>query len=156
MSDTVHFLLVYDLDARRIVEQQEFNNAPEAVARYQEMEKKFLVEDPRFEIVLVAADSIETVMATHGSYFDGQASRVSDLMTGIDELLRSRVKTNFEGYARDINSLMAHHKGGDRDAIALKISEIMTGYDLEPGDGEIDKIAEAVHVGDGIEVELHF
>lgn len=69
----VHFLLVYDRNARRLVVQRSFSNSREAVTAYGEMEEKH-ENDRHMEIVLVGADSIETVMLTHGNYFDAVPS----------------------------------------------------------------------------------
>lgn len=65
---TVHFLLVYSYDENQLVEQSEFTDAGKATAAYEAAEAKYRHHD-RFEIVLVGADSIETVMQTHGHYF---------------------------------------------------------------------------------------
>jgi len=65
----VHFLLVYDHAAGRLREELTFRNPEEAVAAYAAMEQKHRTE-PRVEIVLVGADSIETVRQTHAHYFE--------------------------------------------------------------------------------------
>jgi len=65
---TVHFLLVYDLSKQRLVSQVAFDKADEALAEYSRMESEHS-NDSGVEIVLVGADSIETVMRTHGQYF---------------------------------------------------------------------------------------
>jgi hypothetical protein len=64
-----HFLLVYDLAAQHLVKQQEFSDGDEAGAAYAALEREYKsCED--FEIVLVGADSIETIKRTHAHYFD--------------------------------------------------------------------------------------
>jgi len=65
---TVHFLLVYDLTEQRLLSQESFNRADEAIAAYSRLELEHS-DDQRVEIVLVGADSIETVMRTHAQYF---------------------------------------------------------------------------------------
>ena len=65
---TVHVLLVYDLVAGRLVSQEEFSDGTKALARYVEMERNHL-RDPKVEIVLVGADSLDTIRQTHASYF---------------------------------------------------------------------------------------
>lgn len=65
-----HFLLVYDLDRQELVEQHEFHDAAAAAAAYADLEGRHR-GDPRVEIVLVGADSIETIKRTHGNYFHG-------------------------------------------------------------------------------------
>lgn len=64
-----HFLLVYDLAAQRLIEQQEFSDGNEASVAYAALERKFK-ERTDLEIVLVGADSIETIKRTHAHYFD--------------------------------------------------------------------------------------
>lgn len=68
----IHFLLVYDLAQQRLLDQREFVNPAVAAAAYTELERKHH-EDPNLEIVLVGADSIETIRMTHGNYFDSGA-----------------------------------------------------------------------------------
>jgi hypothetical protein len=65
----VNFLLVYDRNPQKLVFQQPYTNPQEAVKAYEEMEEKHR-EDRHMEIVLVGADSLETIMLTHGNYFD--------------------------------------------------------------------------------------
>jgi hypothetical protein len=65
----IHFLLVYDLNAQRLIEQLEFRDGDEAAQAYARMEAKHRGNDD-VEIVLVGADSIETIQLTHGQYFD--------------------------------------------------------------------------------------
>jgi hypothetical protein len=67
----VHFLLVYDRRAEKLVFEQPYNDPAIALHEYEAMEEKHR-NDRHLEIVLVGADSIETVMLTHGNYFDGE------------------------------------------------------------------------------------
>jgi hypothetical protein len=69
----VHFLLVYDRADQRLVFNKAFSNSAEAVQAYEAMEEKHRRDDG-VEIVLVGADSIESVMLTHGNYFDAVPS----------------------------------------------------------------------------------
>lgn len=70
MPVVVHFLLVYDLHEQKLVSQQEYADGAEAAAAYADLERRHRT-DQDFEIVLVGADSIDTIMKTHGQYFDG-------------------------------------------------------------------------------------
>ena len=64
-----HFLLVYDLTQHRLVRQETFDDGDAAGAAYAELEAEY--RDRRdLEIVLVGADSIETIKRTHAHYFD--------------------------------------------------------------------------------------
>lgn len=67
----IHYLLVYDLHEQRLVSHQAFDDGAEAAAAYADLERQHRA-DQDFEIVLVGADSIETIMKTHGQYFDRQ------------------------------------------------------------------------------------
>ena len=68
----IHFLLIYDLKRGHLVgDPQEFANAAEAAAAYAALEEATR-NDTNLEIVLVGADSLETIKATHGNYFDGK------------------------------------------------------------------------------------
>jgi hypothetical protein len=64
----VHFLLAYDRSIQKLVFQQGYDNPIEALQAYEELEEKHR-DDRHMEIVLVGADSIETVMLTHGNYW---------------------------------------------------------------------------------------
>lgn len=65
---TIHFLLVYDVRQQRLIRRDDFLDATEAAAAYARLEAEHRM-DRDFEIVLVGADSIETIMRTHGHYF---------------------------------------------------------------------------------------
>lgn len=68
-----HFLLVFDHEQARLIDQDDFDHDLDAaVAAYGEMEKRYR-ENENIDIVLVGSDSIETVMVTHANYFDGSA-----------------------------------------------------------------------------------
>jgi hypothetical protein len=64
-----HFLLVYDLKAQRLVSQRDFEDGGEAAAAYADLEREYQGQ-PGYEVVLVGADSIETIRRTHAHYFD--------------------------------------------------------------------------------------
>lgn len=66
---TVHFLLVYSYDEQVLIEQKEFSSSDAAVSAYKDAEQRFRGRSDHFEVVLVGADSLETVVRTHGHYF---------------------------------------------------------------------------------------
>jgi hypothetical protein len=73
----IHFLLVYDLDRRELVgDPREFHSPSEAAAAYAELEQEHR-HDANLEIVLIGADSFETIKSTHGNYFDGNREGVA-------------------------------------------------------------------------------
>jgi hypothetical protein len=63
-----HFLLVYDLRRQTLVAVREFSDATEATDAYGQAELAHL-GDQDCEIVLVGADSLDTIRKTHGHYF---------------------------------------------------------------------------------------
>lgn len=67
---TIHFLLVFDHSAGRLVAETPFEDPAEATAAYSAAEREH-GDDDALEIVLVGADSIETIHETHASYFEG-------------------------------------------------------------------------------------
>jgi hypothetical protein len=80
----VHFLLVYDRKRQRLVFKQPYTDPAVALRAYEEMEEEHRNER-NMEIVLVGADSIETVMLTHGNYFEAEPDEpaASPYLTGV-------------------------------------------------------------------------
>lgn len=68
----IHFLLVYDLVRQRLVHEAQFTDPAEAASEYARLEFEHR-GDRDLEIVLVGADSLETIKRTHGHYCDGAA-----------------------------------------------------------------------------------
>lgn len=62
-----YFLLVYNIRERNLEGHEVFDDPDAALARYSIVEQEYLGKG--YEIVLVGAESIETVMVTHGAYF---------------------------------------------------------------------------------------
>lgn len=69
MPVTVHFLLVYSYSEQKLIENGEFTNPDRAAEAYRDAEERYRNRSDEFEVVLVGADSIQTVMRTHGHYF---------------------------------------------------------------------------------------
>lgn len=67
-KDVHHFLIVFDTTRQELVSKQEFEDNEQAAAAYAELERQHR-HDRSVEIVLVSADSIETIKRTHGNYF---------------------------------------------------------------------------------------
>jgi hypothetical protein len=63
-----HFLLVFDHSAQRLVSQEQFSDGATAAAAYAALEAQHR-DAKNLEIVLVGADSLDTIMQTHGHYF---------------------------------------------------------------------------------------
>lgn len=79
-----HFLLIYDLDQGHLVLAKDLGTDGDAAAReYSECEAEYRDREG-FEIVLVGADSIETIKKTHSHYFesgDEQSTKFNRLLT---------------------------------------------------------------------------
>jgi len=79
----IHFLLVYDLVQQRLVHEEQFTDAHEAADAYGRMEWQHR-GNRDVEIVLVGADSLETIKRTHGHYFDGdRTASASPFLAGV-------------------------------------------------------------------------
>jgi hypothetical protein len=76
-----HFLVIYD-PAHERTEVQSFGiDYDAAQVAYAEAERANGVEG-KLDIVLLSADSLETIKQTHSSYFNGGADRLAELLTG--------------------------------------------------------------------------
>lgn len=72
MNEINHFLIVYNLRTGELVDLKKFGpDVEQATDAYAESEKELRSRDDRedFEIVLVGADSEETLHVTHSRYF---------------------------------------------------------------------------------------
>lgn len=80
-----HFLLVYDHQQQKLLETLELGEFGDAAAQaYSEYEDKYR-DRTGIEIVLVGADSLDTIRTTHSHYFDGGANGLEpfgELLTG--------------------------------------------------------------------------
>lgn len=77
----IHFLIVFDRTAQEIVSREEFRDGHKAALAYTAREREYHF-DPRFEIVLLGADSLETLQVTHGQYFPESDER-SPYLVGV-------------------------------------------------------------------------
>ncbi len=77
-----HFLLVFDHDQGRLLDEIPFGTDGEAaLTAYAEKELQYR-ERGNIEIVLIGSDSLETIKLTHANYFDGTVA-VSKYLEGI-------------------------------------------------------------------------
>lgn len=65
----MHVLLVYSHERQELVSQEVFHDSKMATTAYAEAEEKYRDEGDAYEVVLVGADSIDTIERTHGHYF---------------------------------------------------------------------------------------
>jgi hypothetical protein len=70
-----NFLLIYNLRDQRLAHLEEFGTDTAAATRaYADLEREYRerADHADFEIVLIGADSLDTVHVTHSRYFDGE------------------------------------------------------------------------------------
>ncbi|PAM97541.1 hypothetical protein CJI59_33910 [Streptomyces sp. Alain-F2R5] len=66
--ETTYFLLTYDRRRSKLLNSQRFSDETQASAAYAETEKRYRGNET-VEVVLVGADSEQTLRHTHGHYF---------------------------------------------------------------------------------------
>lgn len=69
MSSLIHYLIVYSHDDQVLLDLQEFRDANTATTAYRDTEERYRGKMDHYEVVLVGADSVDTVKRTHGHYF---------------------------------------------------------------------------------------
>lgn len=69
-----HFLLIYDAKRRSLRWEDLGHDAEAAAARYSEVEEDL---SDGYEVVLIGADSLETIRTTHAHYFEDERDRES-------------------------------------------------------------------------------
>lgn len=74
-----HFLVIYDLASGKTEVRRFGTDYDAAQTAYAEAERADGVEG-KLDIVLLSADSLETIKQTHSSYFNGGASRLEELL----------------------------------------------------------------------------
>jgi len=67
VDDIHHFLVIYDIRSG-MATVEEFDDYDAALAAYEKIEKESLGRND-LDIVLLGADSLETIKRTHSSYF---------------------------------------------------------------------------------------
>ena len=69
MPGIKQFLLVYETRRRRLRQWEEFDSRDEAAAAHSELQAEYRDRLDDFEIVLVSADSFDTIKLTHPHFF---------------------------------------------------------------------------------------
>jgi len=75
-----HFLVIYDPDTGKVKVRSFETDYEAAQAAYEEAEQANGV-DAKLDVVLLGADSLETIKQTHSSYFRGKAGKLEGLLT---------------------------------------------------------------------------
>jgi hypothetical protein len=81
-SEIQHFLVVYDVKAGKPKVRELGNDYEAALRLYEELEEQHR-GDASTEVVLLSADSLETIKRTHSSYFGNHAAFESLLPKGV-------------------------------------------------------------------------
>ena len=79
---TIDFLIAFDHDARKQISLEEFRDTARALEAYSEREEQYR-DNPRVEVVLLGADSIEAIKVTHSNYFEDRANAVENLLASL-------------------------------------------------------------------------
>jgi hypothetical protein len=82
MNDMVHVVLVYQREEGRLLLQESYDDSRTAMYRQFALER--LPEYTDMEIVVLSADTIETLHETHGRYFYTAAELVQKLREAVD------------------------------------------------------------------------
>jgi hypothetical protein len=69
MTQLRHFLLVFDHQRGHLLQSTEFADSAAAIKAYSRTERQY-EGNKQMEIVLIGADSFETVKRTHANYFN--------------------------------------------------------------------------------------
>lgn len=75
---TIDFLIAFDHDARRQISCEEFSNTAQALKAYGEREEQYR-DNPRVEVVLLGAESVDAIRVTHSNYFDDTVDALDNL-----------------------------------------------------------------------------
>lgn len=75
---TIDFLITFDHDERKQISLEEFRNTAQALKAYSEREEQYR-DNPRVEVVLLGAHSIEAIKVTHSNYFEDTADAFTRL-----------------------------------------------------------------------------
>lgn len=75
-----HFLVVFDPETGKTEVQKFGTDYDEARAAYAEAEQADGGVDARLDIVLLSADSLETIERTHSSYFGADSKQLEELL----------------------------------------------------------------------------
>ena len=73
---TIDFLIAFDHDARKQISLEKFRDNDRALKAYCEREEQYR-DNPRVEVVLLGADSIEAIKVTHSNYFEDRVRALS-------------------------------------------------------------------------------
>lgn len=76
-----HFLVTYDL-ATGETEVRRFGTDYDGAQKAYAEAERANADEAKLDVVLLSADSLETIKQTHSSYFNGGASQLKELLPG--------------------------------------------------------------------------
>ena len=85
---TIDFLITFDHDARKQISVEEFRNTAQALKAYGEREEQYR-DNPRVEVVLLGAESIDAIKVTHSNYFEDTADAIGNMLASLGAELPS-------------------------------------------------------------------
>ena len=77
-----HFLVIYDPATGDVAVESFESDYDAAQAAYSRAEQKSSEKQDDLDIVLLGADSLETIKQTHSSYFSGRGRQLEELLSG--------------------------------------------------------------------------
>ena len=80
--ETTDFLVTFDHDARKQISLEEFRNTAQALKAYNEREEQYR-DNPRVEVVLLGAESLDAIKVTHSNHFDDTAHVLGNLLVSL-------------------------------------------------------------------------
>ncbi|WP_419837008.1 hypothetical protein [Candidatus Poriferisodalis sp.] len=81
-SRTTEFLIAFDHDARKQLSLEEYSDTAQALRAYGEREEQYRA-NPRVEVVLLGADSLDAIRVTHSNYFEDTVDALGHLCTDL-------------------------------------------------------------------------
>ena len=81
-SGTIEFLIAFDHDARKQISFEEFSDTAQALRAYGEREEQYR-GNPRVEVVLLGADSVDAIKVTHSNYFEDTVDALNSLRASL-------------------------------------------------------------------------
>ncbi|MDE0375375.1 MAG: hypothetical protein OXK16_05365 [bacterium] len=79
---TIDFLITFDHDTGEQISLEEFRDTARALTAYSEREEQYR-DNPRVEVVLLGADSVDAIRVTHSNYFEDTANALDNLLASL-------------------------------------------------------------------------
>jgi hypothetical protein len=77
-----HFLVTYDPATGSVAVERFGDDYDAAQLAYSQAEQESRAKGDNLDIVLLGADSLETIKQTHSSYFNGRGQQLEELLSG--------------------------------------------------------------------------